>query len=128
MKLPEVLPAGVNLNPDEIRKCADHPLGHVRAVDESLAPMNDTIKGVAVNVKSPVDDACYYDAAYGCSGGYCWEACGNAGDGKWCWMAAKGGWGSWDTCTTYVDCKSFLSLSACGKGCIKNPLSCGCSC
>ena len=26
MKLPEVLPAGVDLNPENIRKCAEHPL------------------------------------------------------------------------------------------------------
>ncbi|KAJ7765824.1 hypothetical protein DFH07DRAFT_1014232 [Mycena maculata] len=103
---PDELPKDVQ--PTDVRKCADHPLGHVHPDDESLAPMNETLKGV----KSPVGDACYYGAPYGCSGGYCWEACGVAGDGQWCWMASKGGWGSWDTCETYADCGAFLSLSA----------------
>jgi hypothetical protein len=89
------------------------------------------------------EQACYYDAGLGCSGNYCWKACGAAGEGtycpsetfqrafadvglgKWCWTAQGDGGGAWNQCTKYSDCDG---NAACGKGCAPGNGSCGCSC
>ncbi|KAK2002766.1 hypothetical protein LX36DRAFT_687969 [Colletotrichum falcatum] len=103
------LPDGVS--PGDVRMCAGHPNGQVRVLDP--------LQGAS---------ACYYTAPYGCSGGYCWKACGETiGDGRWCWTAGDGGIGPWSKCSTYVDCGTNPSTQACGVGCIK-PNQCGCSC
>jgi hypothetical protein len=102
------LPAGVNKT--EIRMCAQHPLkGHHARQEGSLAPMDDEQIEAAVTVyRDSLDPAvgleardCYYEDAYGCTDGFCWKACGSAGDGKWCWTASNLGFGAWFSCHTY---------------------------
>ncbi|PYI09935.1 hypothetical protein BO78DRAFT_383762 [Aspergillus sclerotiicarbonarius CBS 121057] len=102
------LPEGVS--PSDVRKCKDHPLGNNRHVKgASLAPLdavdvlfltNNTTASAEIHALQ--DRACYKDAPYGCSGGYCWKVCGNKGE--WCWTAKKGGVGAWYTCSSYKDC------------------------
>ncbi|KAL4901519.1 hypothetical protein BDW74DRAFT_84033 [Aspergillus multicolor] len=135
------LPAGVS--PIDVRKCLDHPLGRNRHVKgASLAPLNavepsffnnGTVNTGTDTDTSPADlearssalqeRACYKDAPYGCSGGYCWKACGNTDKGEWCWTANKAGLGSWITCSKWQDCGT--ATYACGRG---GCPSCGCSC
>lgn len=78
---PVDLPAGV------VRKCLDHPLGRNRHVKgASLGPLDAVdasfYNGTLDTETSPVEArsgslgaleerACYKDAPYGCSGGYC---------------------------------------------------------
>lgn len=129
------LPAGVNRA--EVRTCLEHPLkgAHERHAG-SLAPLDNAQIEAAVSAydrrlaSAPTPElgalearACYYEAPYGCSDGYCWKACGSAGDGKWCWTANNLGWGSWITCHTYNDCGS--TTYSCGQGGCD---ACGCSC
>lgn len=116
-------------NPDDVRKCADHPIGAQRnRVWQSLAPAEFLEKRTPADLKggdifARKEQACYYDAGLGCSGGYCWKACGSPGDGKWCWTAGGDGSGAWLTCKTYNDCNPG---SSCGKG--FGCKACGCSC
>ncbi|KAK1993560.1 hypothetical protein LX36DRAFT_615676 [Colletotrichum falcatum] len=131
------LPDGVS--PGNVRMCAGHPNGRVRVLDPqqgaSLAPMEGGAEGgvpsaneTALPSGLPLTErSCYYNAPYGCSGGYCWKTCGDPGDGKWCWTATNGGLGSWNQCSTYVDCSTNSITAGCGKGCLK-PGVCGCSC
>ncbi|KAG7090628.1 hypothetical protein E1B28_009741 [Marasmius oreades] len=107
-----------------IRKCADHPIEDRRKTWQSLAPfdhVNATSSTSTLTARS--DEACFYDAPYGCSGGSCWKSCGTPGDGKWCWTADGDGSGPWLSCSTYSDCNP---NAACGKGigCAR----CGCGC
>ena len=127
----EEIPKGVVA--EEIRTCANHPLGRERHLDTaSLAPKEaDEREPSEINftpadaVKSEAnvleERTCEYDAPYGCSKGYCWKVCG--GGGEWCWTAANGGLGSWLTCTTWNDCGQITY--ACGRGLCDD---CGCSC
>ncbi|RAK79651.1 uncharacterized protein BO72DRAFT_373150 [Aspergillus fijiensis CBS 313.89] len=103
------LPEGVL--PSDVRKCREHPLGRNRYLESaSLAPLD------------PVDpQACYRDAPYGCSKGYCWKVCGS--NGEWCWTAKGGGAGAWYTCSRYQNCGTG-TMYACGRNCP----SCGCGC
>ncbi|KAI2470985.1 hypothetical protein F4781DRAFT_441237 [Annulohypoxylon bovei var. microspora] len=115
------LPQGVK--PSDVRKCAQHPLGHSRVKGEgSLAPESDTVLEDVnydnATILQPRD--CQYDAKYGCTNGYCWKACGQPG--QWCWAAKGDGTGPWIQCASYKDCKTKY---ACGKGCGKE---CGCGC
>ena len=121
-----------SVTPADVRKCAEHPLGNFRYLEEaSLAPKSAGFK-LDVSTTSNKDSegselnslekkACYNDAPYGCTRGYCWKTCGPKGE--WCWTAAKGGIGSWFKCSTWKDCGD--NGWACGRGC---PVSCGCSC
>jgi hypothetical protein len=134
---PADLPAGVA--PSDVRKCLDHPLGRNRHVKgASLAPLdavdasfyNSTVNTDTSPVEARSDDlgalqerSCYKDAPYGCSGGYCWKACGNVNKGEWCWTAAKAGLGAWIKCSKWQDCGT--ATYACGRG---GCPSCGCGC
>ncbi|RAK75437.1 uncharacterized protein BO72DRAFT_382505 [Aspergillus fijiensis CBS 313.89] len=142
---PADLPAGVA--PSDVRKCLDHPLGRNRHVKgASLAPLdavdvafwqNSTVDTVTGTGSSPVEArsdgldglealekrSCYKDAPYGCSGGYCWKACGNTNKGEWCWTAAKAGLGAWIKCSKWQDCGT--ATYACGRG---GCPACGCGC
>lgn len=83
------LPEGTLLS--DVRKCADHPLGRDRKKETwSIPPPAEE----GDNSTSPVPragqdisqtQACYYDAAYGCTyeggTGYCWKHCGASNDG-----------------------------------------------
>ncbi|KAL1613955.1 hypothetical protein SLS54_010165 [Diplodia seriata] len=120
------LPEGVD--PADVRKCADHPLGSDPSMGESsVAPVVDESDGIAADANNDTSPnlqarACWFGAArYGCTDGYCWKTCGSGG--KWCWTAKKGGIGEWYTCGNYRDCKEKW---ACGKG--RDCDSCGCSC
>ncbi|PIA59322.1 hypothetical protein AQUCO_00400313v1 [Aquilegia coerulea] len=112
---------------------ADHPLGHKRAGVQSLAPMSaaDLILAAAnVNLlasRGAHQDACHYNAPYGCSDGYCWKSCGPRGSGQWCWLAANNGVGAWIKCTTFHQCNLNLNFG-CGKNCKQGSKACGCSC
>jgi hypothetical protein len=134
---PVDLPAGVALS--DVRKCLDHPLGRNRHVKgASLAPL-DAVDASFYNSAvdtgtSPVEPrsdslgvfeerACYKDAPYGCSGGYCWKACGNINKGEWCWTAKKAGLGAWIKCSKWQDCG--ITTYACGRG---GCPACGCGC
>ncbi|KAF5177532.1 hypothetical protein FRX31_032882 [Thalictrum thalictroides] len=125
------LPASINAA--DVRKCADHPLGHKRSGVQSLAPMsNDDLIVAAANVNLLASgevqaDACYYDAPYGCSNGYCWKDCGPAGRGQWCWLAANGGAGDWTKCSTYDQCR-VVPGADCGRNCKQGSNACGCNC
>ncbi|RAL15150.1 uncharacterized protein BO97DRAFT_240129 [Aspergillus homomorphus CBS 101889] len=95
------LPEGVS--PSDVHKCKNHPLGRNRQVkDASLAPLDDAMNPSilttnpaisAVETRSETcvleERACYKDAPYGCSGGYCWKTCGRRvvldGQEGWCW-------------------------------------------
>ncbi|KAK5989540.1 hypothetical protein PT974_11067 [Cladobotryum mycophilum] len=116
------LPAGAT--PDDVRQCADHPLGHNRNQEPaSLAPLHAGEMSVAPSGEDILVNraaaSCYRDAPYGCTRGYCWKVCGN--NGEWCWTARAGGIGKWFTCNSWKDCDA---KQACGKGCP----SCGCGC
>ncbi|KAK1229358.1 hypothetical protein PQX77_007579 [Marasmius sp. AFHP31] len=119
------LPEGMTAN--DVRKCADHPLGskpRQNAQWESLAPMESSLTNRSANsIEDRAAQACYYDAPYGCSDGFCWTACGAPGSGNWCWTAGGDGSGPWLTCSTFNDCNP---NAACGKG--NNCGACGCSC
>jgi hypothetical protein len=134
---PADLPAGVA--PSDVRKCLDHPLGRNRHVKgASLAPL-DAVDASFYNSAgdtdtSPVEArtdglgglqerACYKDAPFGCSGGYCWKACGDTNKGEWCWTAEKAGLGAWIKCSKWQDCGT--ATYACGRG---GCPSCGCGC
>ncbi|RDA86919.1 hypothetical protein CP532_1846 [Ophiocordyceps camponoti-leonardi (nom. inval.)] len=91
------LPTGVD--PNDIRKCAEHPLRH------------------SLNRRD-----CWFGDQAGCSKGYCYRNCGTGGSGQWCWSASNGGLGGWITCKKNSDCNINMS---CGIGGCK---SCGCSC
>ncbi|KAL3480423.1 hypothetical protein BJX99DRAFT_254726 [Aspergillus californicus] len=110
-------PPGVD--PDTVRKCADHPAGR--------APRGSLDK--AWSRKKRAGDDCWFDSASGCETGddgtgYCWSACdtGDGIDGNWCWTAWNGGWGEWRTCSNYIDC-GFDPDATCGQG---GCGSCGC--
>ncbi|KAH7149393.1 hypothetical protein B0J13DRAFT_304629 [Dactylonectria estremocensis] len=131
---PKQLPDGVALT--DIRMCADHPLGRNRTLDTaegaSLAPMDTDDVATADIAVVPVENtleerACYKNAPYGCSDGYCWKACGDTAKGEWCWTAGLGGAGSWAKCSSWNDCGTGSVNYGCGKGCAK-PFVCGCSC
>ena len=121
------IPPGTD--PTLYRHCAGHPLGSNRRehADQSLAPAEQK-RSNAGNIKAAdifgrKEQACYWDAALGCSGGYCWKACGNPGE--WCWTAAGDGGGDWLQCRSYNDCSSSAN---CGKNCKAGDKACGCSC
>ncbi|RAH49952.1 uncharacterized protein BO95DRAFT_505203 [Aspergillus brunneoviolaceus CBS 621.78] len=127
------LPEGVL--PSDVRKCREHPLGRNRYLESaSLAPLDpvdvqaltgNTASGEArsepkhLNTSEP--QACYRDAPYGCSKGYCWKVCGS--NGEWCWTAKGGGAGAWYTCNRYQNCGTG-TMYVCGRNCP----SCGCGC
>jgi hypothetical protein len=125
------VPEGANAG--DYRKCLDHPEGTDRALSDpasSIAPLDNDIvvpgpdsrqlKGSEIFGREAMK--CEYSAGLGCSrNGFCWKACGTAGDGKWCWTAGGIGFGDWLKCTTYADCSTW---AACGQGCAE----CGCGC
>ncbi|KAI0538381.1 hypothetical protein GGR58DRAFT_297554 [Xylaria digitata] len=95
------LPEGVD--PNNIRKCVDHPLPHTAAAMEKRS--------------------CVYSPDYGCSNsGYCWKRCNIPDGGDWCWTAANKGYGDWYRCTEDSQCGLW---QACGTG---SCAACGCSC
>jgi len=115
------LPLGVAMS--DVRRCAGHPLGHKKPSGGSLAPNSDRIDLDERDVFKLDEQKCFYDAQYGCSGGYCWKHCGpKKDDGKWCWTALKAGLGAWIKCKTWADCGT--TTYACGRGCAR----CGCGC
>jgi hypothetical protein len=68
-----------------------YPLG--RIYEASLAPPEVAVmerqKRTPANLKGGdifkrKEQACYYDSGLGCSGNYCWKACGSPGDGTYC--------------------------------------------
>ncbi|KXJ90353.1 hypothetical protein Micbo1qcDRAFT_205202 [Microdochium bolleyi] len=95
---------GTEIDPNDIRKCKEHPLGSATAV---LGKRE-----------------CYHDAPFGCTDGYCWKQCGVAGSGQWCWTASNGGFGQWIGCSTNQQCNA---QQDCGVG-PADCDSCGCSC
>lgn len=99
----ESLPPGVN--PDNVRKCLNHPEGLLRQPQENEVFKRD----------------CWKRASLGCSNsGYCWRQCGQ--NGEWCWAAEEGGLGSWIRCSKWQDCN--VNMACGGGGCDV----CGCSC
>ncbi|KAK3210420.1 hypothetical protein GRF29_44g2747582 [Pseudopithomyces chartarum] len=115
------LPEGVSLS--DVRKCVEHPVKTSRdKANWSIPPLLESFTDTApdTNATSPraevvaqAAQACYYEAKYGCSGGYCWKHCGSKNDdGKWCWTAKKAGLGDWYTCNTWSDCGT--TTYACG--------------
>ncbi|KAK2053539.1 hypothetical protein LY76DRAFT_524384, partial [Colletotrichum caudatum] len=84
------LPEGVS--PSDLRMCAGHPNGEVRILDPqlgaSLAPVEAGAEGgvpsaneTTLLLSIPLGGRAYYSAEpYGCSGGYCWKACGQLGE------------------------------------------------
>ncbi|KAH6665723.1 hypothetical protein B0J14DRAFT_521661 [Halenospora varia] len=121
--------ASAGLEAEEVRACEAHPMGDSRVRgDQDWEPLTDeqlTANNQTLTPLPDEDSSCYYKAGSGCSGGYCWKACGTAGDGKWCWLAYKGGYGDWQKCSKYTDCGGVTT--GCGAGCITSG-SCGCSC
>ncbi|KAK4169893.1 hypothetical protein QBC43DRAFT_329466 [Cladorrhinum sp. PSN259] len=100
------LPA--NVDPTNIRTCADHPAGSpVQALDGGIAKRD-----------------CYYGAPFGCSKGYCWKQCGPSGSGQWCWTATNGGYGDWSSCSNNQQCSEAQACGIGGSDC----KACGCSC
>ncbi|PGH14302.1 hypothetical protein AJ79_03124 [Helicocarpus griseus UAMH5409] len=123
------LPADIDRN--NIRKCADHPLGRRRSLlGASLAPSNVEIRGVPFTPRAPDDIIttekmeCQWSAPLGCSGNWCWKSCGN--DGQWCWLAKDDGHGDWKPCSKWQDCMNAAEKLDCGKGIACG--ACGCSC
>ncbi|KAJ6504760.1 hypothetical protein C8R47DRAFT_1103551 [Mycena vitilis] len=111
--------AAAGITADEVRKCEGHPEGN------SLTMAQPSGNNLTLIIK-PGEDACVYNSAGGCSAnGYCWKTCGQPGDGKWCWIATKGGYGGWQTCKKYTDCGGITT--GCGAGCLTTNF-CGCSC
>ncbi|KAJ7573254.1 hypothetical protein C8J56DRAFT_805108, partial [Mycena floridula] len=118
MKLPEVLPAGIDLSPEKIRKCAEHPLRLIPSElkDEMEATVSTVNAGSSLTKR-----ACEFGSPFGCSEhGFCWKVCDSAGG--WCFTAKNGGIGAFETCETFNDCNTGM---ACGIG---NCKDCGCSC
>ncbi|KAJ7137490.1 hypothetical protein C8R43DRAFT_1132093 [Mycena crocata] len=93
----------VGITAEEVRTCEGHPMGN------SLTRQQLTDMSSPLTIK-PGEDSCYYDSAGGCSDGYCWKACGIPGDGKWCWLAEKFGYGDWQKCKKYTDCGDYHCL------------------
>ncbi|KAE8154231.1 hypothetical protein BDV25DRAFT_126703 [Aspergillus avenaceus] len=134
---PADLPEGVSLS--DVRKCRNHPLGRNRYVKgASMAPLDavdaafyngtvgaetSPVESLSDNLSSLEKRSCYKGAPYGCSGGYCWKACGNIEKGEWCWTAKKLGLGAWDKCSRWQDCGT--ATFSCGRGACP---SCGCGC
>jgi hypothetical protein len=118
MKLPEVLPAGVDLNPENIRKCAEHPL---LLIPSELKDERES-NAASINASTSLTKRdCEFGSPFGCSkNGFCWKVCDSAGG--WCWTAKNGGIGAWETCTSFNECNTGM---ACGIG---NCDKCGCSC
>ncbi|RAH77612.1 hypothetical protein BO86DRAFT_322812 [Aspergillus japonicus CBS 114.51] len=120
------LPEGVY--PSDVRICRDHPLGRNRDIKGvSLAPLDpmdvQALEGNTAALEGRSEptipntselQACYKNAPYGCSGGYCWKVCGN--NGEWCWTAKNSGVGAWYTCNRYQNCGTG-TIHACGRGC-----------
>ncbi|KAL3429189.1 hypothetical protein BDV09DRAFT_190345 [Aspergillus tetrazonus] len=109
----------------DVRKCLDHPLGWNRHVKgASLAPLDATspVEARSGSLGALEERACYKDAPYGCSGGYCWKAW-NINKGEWCWTAKKAGLGAWIKCSKWQDCGT--TTYACGRG---GCPACGCGC
>lgn len=99
------------VSPNDVRMCAEHPWGCNRTLDlsegASLPPAHTNKQNLANNgansdVRHLNERSCYFKAPYGCSRGWCWKACDEGG--KWCWTAAKGGYGPWRKCASYIDC------------------------
>ncbi|EFY84846.1 hypothetical protein MAC_09098 [Metarhizium acridum CQMa 102] len=102
---PAELPEGVNAS--QVRKCLGHPEGH----------------GTGRDGKQLFARACEFKSAWGCShGGYCWKACDDENNGKWCWTAENSGYGPWIRCASYQDCER---STPCGQGKCDE---CGCGC
>jgi hypothetical protein len=80
-------PNGVNITFDPAQGASLAPFQAVDALPLSLANTNVALKTEENNPL--VARACYKDAQYGCSGGYCWKQCGNVQRGEWCWTACK---------------------------------------
>ncbi|UNI15481.1 hypothetical protein JDV02_002011 [Purpureocillium takamizusanense] len=95
----------LNVDPNNIRECADHPEG-----------------GSKASRRDPEAAAeCWFGKPSGCSSGYCFKTCGNGGE--WCWTASNGGYGDWITCKSDSACSTD---QACGQG--DNCSACGCRC
>ncbi|KAK2732295.1 hypothetical protein CKAH01_02241 [Colletotrichum kahawae] len=94
------------VDPSQIRKCKEHPLG------SNPRPEGAHGWGKCWDVDP---------GEYGCSRGYCYRACD--GDGRWCWTARNRGYGLWKTCDARADCRVADDIS-CGRGCRAS----GCSC
>ncbi|KAF4216836.1 hypothetical protein CNMCM8980_007331 [Aspergillus fumigatiaffinis] len=123
---PDALPEGATAA--DVRKCDGHPLGRHRPTEgASLAPWDAALElapqSGAAGLETRAKNACYLDAPYGCSGGFCWKACGNTDRGEWCWTATLGGTGSYIACKRWQDCGTFSY--ACSHG-ISPAAGCGC--
>lgn len=104
----------------EIRMCKEHPAGTPgEAMDDVVKRAADP---EAASLLAP--RACWHGRTVGCSqSGYCYKACGESGDGKWCWTAkGANGLGDWITCQNNNDCNRSAS---CGHG---GCAACGCGC
>lgn len=113
------LPDGIN--PADVRRCADHPLGR----SPSMAPASSSDlqeRDTEDDLVSLKPRACYTKQTYGCDQGYCWKQCGLLNTGEWCWTATVAGLGTWASCNKDTDCSTLLS---CGIGVCK---ACGCGC
>ncbi|KAJ7197938.1 hypothetical protein GGX14DRAFT_374572 [Mycena pura] len=133
MKVPDVLPEGVNLT--DIRNCAGHPLG----INETRTGSEGFIQGkyktiiqkdsyLMSTITSRPGRACETRETLVCTKGkdgvgYCWKVCGRGGE--WCWTASNGGFGGWDTCIDASDCGTDNNEYGCGAG---GCADCGCSC
>ncbi|KIJ40804.1 hypothetical protein M422DRAFT_173151 [Sphaerobolus stellatus SS14] len=108
MQIPDVIPDGVTK--DDVRTCAEHPLGR----------NNTMARSGLLERATDEPSACVKDTPYGCSKNFCWKVCGP--NGEWCWTAANQGFGEWIACSTFNDCST---ADACGQGSCS---ACGCSC
>ncbi|KAF4904348.1 hypothetical protein CGCFRS4_v001190 [Colletotrichum fructicola] len=127
------------VDPSQIRKCKEHPLGPNPRPEGSVGTRPNYAAAAAAaedansNTSAPLTAEHWWwkhgwgkcwdvdPGEYGCSRGYCYRACD--GDGRWCWTARNRGYGSWKTCDARADCRVADDIS-CGKGC----RACGCSC
>lgn len=109
----------LDVDPNNIRQCADHPAGKASAARRRAAAQNHD--NDAASARMLFERTCWYGKSSGCSGGYCFKSCGASGE--WCWTAYNGGYGAWITCSSDSACSTD---QACGLG--DNCSSCGCSC
>lgn len=88
MQIPE------GADPAAYRKCANHPLGDSKSKfpPHSVDPSDMKKRANSAQLKgaeifSRAKQACEWNSRGGCSGRYCWKACGNAGE--WCWYVFR---------------------------------------
>ena len=103
------LPAGVD--PNEIRTCLEHPKSLLDVEERGLE-------------KRKCEQ---FPSGPHCSkSGWCYVNCGDPAVGKWCWLAANGGFGAWSGCGNDHDCVLAMDVNAlCGAGKCD---ACGCGC